>query len=154
MPGNDNILAQIAVAPLVAALQDPPPMEDVKLKAWLWDLRRAVEENADSTTRSLLALKTSVTEPTTLITTSTYTATDDDFFLKADATSAPITITLRPAAEVLHQVLSIKRLNSGANSVTIDGDGGETIEESANFVLENQYDSVNIYSDGTEWWVF
>lgn len=154
MPGNDNVLAQIAVAPLSNALQDPPPIEDAKLKAWLWDLRRAVEENADSTTRSLLALKTSVTEPTTLITATTYTATDDDFLLRADATGGAIVITLPPAADVLFQVLIIKRLNSGGNSVTIDGKDAETIDRAATFVLSNQYDSINIISDGSEWWIF
>ena len=154
MPGNDNILQQIATVPLAQTLPDPPPLEDIKLSAWLFELRRTVEENAETTARSLAALKTSVTEPTTAITDTAYSATDDDFLLLADATGGAITITLPPAADVLYQIFIIKRLNSGANSVIVDGDGAETIDGAANKTLLNQYDAINVVSDGTEYWIF
>lgn len=153
MPSNDNIVAQIAPVPLAAALPDPPPLEDKRLAAWLFELRQNVDENSDTVNRSLGALKTSVTEPTTLITASSYNITDEDAIILADATAAPITLTLPPAADVLYQVFAIKRLNSGANSVTIDGLGSETIDGALTKVLSSQYDTLNIVSDGTEWWI-
>lgn len=154
MPNNDNIIAQIATMPLTRALADPPPLDDVRLSAWLWELRRTVESNSFSVEHSLNALKTAVTETTAAITATSYSVTDDDFLILADATGGAITLNLPPAALVLYHVFIIKRLNSGVNSVTIDGDGAETIDGALTFVLSNQYDSINIISDGTAYWIF
>ena len=128
MPSNDNIMQQITVVPLTAMLPEPPPVENAALGQWLSDLRRVLDENTDVMNRSLSALKTAVTDPITEITTSTYDITDDDSTILADATAAAITLTLPPASTTLHHVFTVKRLNSGANSVTIDVDGGGTID--------------------------
>ena len=154
MPGNDNIMQQITAVPLTAMLPEPPPVENAALGQWLSDLRRVLDENAEVVARSLSAVKTAVTEPIIEITASTYDVTDDDYIILADATTAAITLTLPPPADVLNHVFTIKRLNSGANSVTIDVAGGGTIDEGTSCVLIFQYDAIRITSDGTEYWIF
>lgn len=71
--------------------------------------------------------------------------------LLVDATAAPVTISL-PAADIgLHFV--IKKIDSSANVVTVDGDASETIDGLTTKTLTSQYDVVDIVSDGTEWWI-
>ena len=83
---------------------------------------------------------------------SPYTITEDDHFIIADASGGAITVNLPPAADVPGREYVIKKIDATAN-VTIDGDGAETIDGAATVVLTGQYDTVQIRSDGTEWWI-
>ena len=74
-----------------------------------------------------------------------------DSHVFVDASGGAITITL-PAASAARQVY-IKKTDSSANAVTIDGNGSETIDDSTTRVLSSQYDSVTLVSDASEWWV-
>jgi hypothetical protein len=87
----------------------------------------------------------------TITTTDTLDGTNHVVF--ADATSGAFTITLPPAATETGRVYHIKKIDSSANAVTIDGDSAETIDDSTTVELASQYDSVTIVSDGTEWWI-
>ena len=49
------------------------------------------------------------------------------------------------------RVVTILKIDSGAGSVTIDGDGSETINGSATVSLSSQYDYRTLLSDGSEW---
>ena len=82
-----------------------------------------------------------------------YTATVNDAFIPVDASSAAVTVTLKPAAEAKGKRLTIKKIDSSVNAVTVDGDGAETIDDSATAVISSQYDSICVMSDGTEWWI-
>lgn len=154
MPRNDNILARIAAVPLTVALQDPPPLEDAKLSSWLFELRQAVDENSETMRQSITALSRYVANPQGTITAASYAATDDDYLILADATAGAITITLPPAASLLHHDFIVKRLNSGSNDVIIDGNSSETIDGSTTFTLTVQHDAIRIVSDGTGWWIY
>ncbi len=79
--------------------------------------------------------------------TSHYTASATDFTILADASGGAITITLPEADQVQWLLLNIKRINSGANAVTIDGE----IDGAATTILASQYKSVTIQSDGNTW---
>jgi hypothetical protein len=46
---------------------------------------------------------------------------------------------------------TVKRLNSGANAVTVVAASGETIDGAASYPLNTQWDVVVVYSTGTEW---
>lgn len=153
MPGNDNILAQIATVGLEEALPDIPQDASPELQAWMDELQSALTEHMTVVSRSLRAVQAYVARPPQTIQTS-YTATDEDSYIFADATAVAITISLPPAADVPYHIFTVKRLNSGANSVTIDADGSETIDGALTFVLGTQYHAVRIFSDGTEWWIF
>jgi hypothetical protein len=80
--------------------------------------------------------------------TTTYTIlTSDDVIVGNHATVA-FTITLPTLASSAKSQFTIK--NKGAAAVTLDGDGAETIDGAANVVL-NQYESVTVINDTTQW---
>lgn len=75
-----------------------------------------------------------------------------DGVLLVDTQSGAVTLNLPAAADAAGQVLTVKRMGTGVNAVTIDGDGAETIDGSAtNTDLDAQYDVLTIVSDGSEW---
>lgn len=66
-----------------------------------------------------------------------------------DSSSGAVTVTLPPAVDYEKKAFTIKRV--GANNVTIDGDGSETIDGALTLVLSTNYDYAKVYSDGAEW---
>jgi hypothetical protein len=79
--------------------------------------------------------------------TGAYTATNDDYVI--DCTSGTFTVTLPPSSGRTGRILIIK--NSGAGTITVDGNGAETIDGAATYSLAVQYATVQIMSDGTNW---
>ena len=93
---------------------------------------------------------------TTVAKTANYTTleTDRDKIIFCDATSASFTITLLAAATAGDGFqLAIKKTDSSANTVTIDGNAAETIDGSATLVLSTQNDVAVLISNGTNWYV-
>jgi hypothetical protein len=90
---------------------------------------------------------------TTVITTSV-TVDRDHSILLVDAATADgaVTVTLPAAAGCTNWVKTIKKIDAGVNTVTIDGDGAELVEDAATQVLTTQYDYIMIVCDGTQWW--
>jgi len=83
--------------------------------------------------------------------TGNYTAASESVIL-CDATSASFTITL-PSVATVGRHYNIKKIDSTANTVTLDGNASETIDGATTLVLGAQYQSVTIVSDGSAWWV-
>jgi hypothetical protein len=79
--------------------------------------------------------------------TGAYTATNDDYVI--DCTSGTFTVTLPASSGRTGRILIIK--NSGAGTITVDGNGAETIDGAATYSLAVQYATVQIISDGTNW---
>jgi hypothetical protein len=77
----------------------------------------------------------------------------DDGLVLADATAGNITLTLPTAASASGLRIAVKKTDASINTVTIDGNGAETIDGAANRVLLTQYAVVTVMSDGTQWWV-
>lgn len=75
----------------------------------------------------------------------------DDYLILANATTGAIVLTLPGAAANNGRVLTVKKTDAGANTVTVDGSGAETIDGAATHVLALQYDTVTVISDGTGW---
>jgi hypothetical protein len=86
-------------------------------------------------------------------TTSPVTVTTADTVLLCDATGGAITVNLPAAAGADGMVLTVKRINSGANAVTLDGSGAETIDGAATLALGTQYHSATIACNGIAWYV-
>lgn len=80
-----------------------------------------------------------------------YSATLAAPILLVDASGGARTVNL-PAASGGGRIV-VKKTDSSANVVTIDGDGSETIDGSLTLVLGFQYDSVTLVSDGSDWWI-
>jgi hypothetical protein len=76
-----------------------------------------------------------------------------DSIISADATSAPVTITLPTAVNIQGRTFTIKRINSGANAVTVATTSAQTIDGAATRSLGSQWSSVTVVSDGANWLV-
>jgi len=78
-----------------------------------------------------------------------YTASDGDVVL-ADASGGAITITMpSPSANAW---VEVKKTDSSANAVTVDG-GGNNIDGAASFDITTQYESYTMVSDGSDWFI-
>lgn len=83
----------------------------------------------------------------------TIVAADDGKLIDADATAAAFTVTLPAAASSAGFVLGVKKTDSSANAVTVDGNVAETIDGATTKVLAAQNDFVMMFCDGVEWFI-
>jgi len=83
--------------------------------------------------------------------TGAYTATTSDHVILCDASGGAFTITLPAASGVTGIIYHIKKTDSSANAVTVDGDASETIDGATTQVINFQYDSMMIICDGSNW---
>ena len=82
----------------------------------------------------------------------TITTSDRNKVITGDASGGAFTVTLPPAATAGDGFkVTVKKIDSSTNAVTIDGDASETIDGQATYALSAQYDSVTILSDGSNW---
>ena len=74
---------------------------------------------------------------------------------KTAITAAGDTLTLPSAATIAGKVYVIKDEsgNAGTDNITIATQAAETIDGQATFVINANYNSVTVYSDGTNWFV-
>jgi hypothetical protein len=78
--------------------------------------------------------------------------TDRDKLIKVDATAGNKTITLLAAATAGDGFqVAIKKTDSSANTVTIDGNASETIDGALTLALTAQYQVAVLTCDGTNW---
>jgi len=92
-----------------------------------------------------------VAELVTSVTT-THTAGSETVML-CDATSGAFTVTLPASAGVANRRYSIKKIDSSANAVTIQGNGAETIDGSNTISLNVQNKSYTLVNNGTSWFL-
>ena len=85
--------------------------------------------------------------------TSAYTATVDDNTILCNGTSAAFTITLPASSGNSGLKYNVKKTDSSANAITIDGNASETIDGNLTVSLSSQYDSYTIQCDGTNWYI-
>ena len=78
------------------------------------------------------------------------TATD---VILADTSTGPITISLPTAANASGKLFWIKKIDASANLVTIDPDGSECIDNELLISLCNEGDTVQIVSNGSQWYI-
>lgn len=88
------------------------------------------------------------------ITAASYTAGDNsESIVLADASSNAITVTLPPAADYANETLTVKKIDTTGNQVDIDGDGTETIDNELSKSIVVPYTSIDVVSDGSNWWI-
>jgi len=83
--------------------------------------------------------------------TESYNPETTDDFLSFDCTSGNLEAVLPPAADALGKRFTFKKTDASANTLTIDGNGAETIDGSATLVIGAQYGTAQLVSTGTEW---
>ena len=109
----------------------------------------AITQNVDDITITNTAGGSLNTQTVTANTTLTIS---DDVTL-VDATSGNIVISLPPAATVSGKLYNVKKIDNTSNSITIDPDGSELIDNGATLSTNIQYENFTIVCDGTKWWV-
>jgi hypothetical protein len=86
--------------------------------------------------------------------TASYTLVEDDRkrMILADATSASFVLTLPALSSVgVGYTTAIKKADTTANTVTIEGDGAEEIDGAADFVLTEPSQTVMLIAGSTQW---
>ncbi len=70
--------------------------------------------------------------------------------------SAARTIHLATADRAPGRVMIVKDESgaAGTNNITVDGEGGETIDGVASVTISSNYGVLKVYSDGTNWFSF
>lgn len=85
--------------------------------------------------------------------TTTYTATVNDYVILCNANGGGFTVTLPQASGSTGQMLLVKKTDSSANTVIVDGNGSETIDGNLTHSLSVQYGFLSIICDGSTWWI-
>ncbi len=85
--------------------------------------------------------------------TANYTIATSDTVILGDATSGAITITLPAASTVSGYRFYVKKIDSSANTVTIARTGADTIDGGTSAVISVQYVTLNLVSNGTNWFI-
>jgi hypothetical protein len=82
-----------------------------------------------------------------------YTVLDTDGYDSILVTTGSVdrTITLPTAADNTSRVIKTIKADAGTGKVIVDGEGSETINGTATFVLVSQYNYVELLCTGTEW---
>ena len=68
------------------------------------------------------------------------------------AAGSTYTLTLPTATSAAGRTIVFKTI-SGSSTITIDGNGAETVDSSADTTLVGALATTTLYSDGTEWWI-
>lgn len=71
--------------------------------------------------------------------------------VKATGGAGGITVTLPTAVGAAGQMACIKKVDTGVGAVTVATTGGQTIDGVSTYLLVNQWQFVNVQSDGSNW---
>jgi hypothetical protein len=85
--------------------------------------------------------------------TTSYAVLAQDHTVIINGTVGTETITLPTASGITGRIYVIKRIDANAGTIVIDANGAETIDGSLTESLVNQYDSVTLQSDGSNWFI-
>lgn len=91
--------------------------------------------------------------PITMITDSDYTATPYDYTILFSTGATNRTCNLPLSSSSTGLVLNIKKIDSGIGEVVVDADGAETIDGNATKNIVNQWDTITIQNNGSNWFI-
>lgn len=83
----------------------------------------------------------------------TVLASDNGKIFLVDSTAASRTITLPAATVAAGFQITVKKMDTSSNTVTIARAGSDTIDGDTSAVLSQSYDSITVTSDGTSQWI-
>lgn len=81
-----------------------------------------------------------------------YSYEDQIEVVNADATSGPIIVTLPLIAVALGRLVTVRKIDSSGNTVTIQTAGSDSYQGGSNVVLGSQWAVLSIDNDGTQWY--
>ena len=62
-------------------------------------------------------------------------------------------MTLHNASDVAGRQYTFKKTDATANQVVVSGTGSDTIDGQSTYTLTNQYEVINVVSNGSEWYI-
>ena len=80
-----------------------------------------------------------------------YNIKSTDVVILCDTTSTAFTVTLPTAVGVTGKVYTIKRIAAGTNRLTVATTSSQTIDGLTTALLDGQYNSITVISDGANW---
>ena len=98
-----------------------------------------------------------ITHNVTTVTAATYTLLETDYYIAADTTSNAITLTLPNACvDIAGHTYVIKDVagTAAANAITVDGYQAETIDGNGTVDIDSPYGAVNLFTDGSAWFIY
>jgi len=114
--------------------------------------------STDSATQAATqqSIKAYITTNSNIIAIETVTAASDtldtaNFVVLGDCTSNAITLNLPAVSGNSGLTYFIKKIDSTINAITVDGSGSETIDGATTAVINNQYETIRIVCNGTNW---
>lgn len=105
----------------------------------------------DAATKNYVDTHTLETVVTTVTTTTTITTAFQVYL--SDATGGAFTVTLPSAASSTNHAYTVKKIDSTANAVTLQGNGTDVIDGSNTQLLNSQWQSYTVVSNGTSWYI-
>jgi hypothetical protein len=117
-------------------------------------MARALLTPADLPQLPRLKINQLLSRDPTSVTSTSVTLTDSDWMVMVDDDTAggTVTVTLPAVADSKGNIYHIKKLGTTA-SVIIDGNGSETIDGATTQTITTQYVSIQVYCDGSEWFI-
>jgi hypothetical protein len=92
--------------------------------------------------------------PPSLVAATTYDVLSTDSILHVIYTATGACAITIPTAEVsVNRFFTIKNAG-GSYAITVDCEGAELIDGDATLIITGSYDAVNLYSDGTNWFIY
>lgn len=80
-----------------------------------------------------------------------YVATQFDWLIRMEATTADLTVTLPPVADSANLVLVVKKVDLLGYKIIIDGDGSDLIDGRLTQTLSLYGESITLQCDGASW---
>jgi formylmethanofuran:tetrahydromethanopterin formyltransferase len=114
------------------------------------DLVDEAQAAADAAQAAVDALEGEIPPTGARLVTASDTITTDDYVIIADATAGAIVLTLPNAATGGEHV--VKKIDGSANTVTVDGLGGQQINGAPTYVLTAINETVRVVADGSLDW--
>lgn len=86
--------------------------------------------------------------------TANYTATSTDTYINVDASGGAVVITLPAVSGNTGLEINVKKIDGSVNTVTIDGNGSETIDGATTRVIAVQYTAYTLVCTGSGWSIY
>ena len=83
----------------------------------------------------------------------TYSAATTDSVILANAAGGAFTVTLPTAVGNTGKIFTVKRTNSGSNNVTVGTTSAQTIDGATTYAITTQYQSIDLISNGSNWFI-